>query len=201
MFFSFDGVDGAGKSTQIRLLAAALAQRGREVVTCRDPGSTPLGDRLRSILLDHHDTPIHRRAEMLLYMASRAQLVEQIIRPALAAGKIVISDRYLLANVVYQAHAGGLNPAEVWQVGQITVAGIMPRLIFLLDMPAELAARRIQRAPDRMEAQGLGYLEQVRQGFLTEARKRPGETVVLDANRPAEAIHADVMREVERALA
>ena len=111
---------------------------------------------------------------MLLYMASRAQLVEQVIRPALTAGKIVISDRYLLANVVYQAHAGGLNPADVWQVGQVTVAGIMPRLIFLLDMPAELAARRIQRAPDRMEAQGLGYLEQVRQGFLTEARKRPG---------------------------
>lgn len=201
MFFSFDGVDGAGKSTQIRLLADALAQRGREVITCRDPGSTPLGDRLRAILLDHHDTPIHRRAEMLLYMASRAQLVEQVIRPALTAGKIVISDRYLLANVVYQAHAGGLNPADVWHVGQITVAGIMPRLVFLLDMPAEHAARRIQRAPDRMEAQGLTYLEQVREGFLAEARKRPSEIVLLDADRPADAIHAEVMRELERALA
>jgi len=200
MFFSFDGVDGAGKSTQIRLLADAIIQRGREVVTCRDPGSTSLGDRLRSILLDHHDTPIHRRAEMLLYMASRAQLVEQVIRPALAAGKIVVSDRYLLANVVYQAHAGGLNPPDVWQVGQITVAGIMPRRVFLLDMPAELAALRIQRAPDRMEAQGLEYLERVRQGFLAEAQQRPDQIVVLDADRSAEAIHADVIREVERAL-
>ena len=145
--FQFRRRGGAGKSTQIRLLADAPTQRGREVVTCRDPGSTPLGDQLRSILLDHHDTPIHRRAEMLLYMASRAQLVEQVIRPALAAGKIVISDRYLLANIVYQAHAGGLNPSDVWQVGQITVAGIMPRLVFLLDMPAELASRRIQRCP------------------------------------------------------
>jgi len=198
MFFSFDGVDGVGKSTQIRLLAEALTKRGREVVTCRDPGSTPLGDRLRSLLLDHHDTPIHRRAEMLLYMASRAQLVEQVIRPALAAGKIVVSDRYLLANVVYQAHAGGLDPADVWQVGGVTVAGVMPRLVFLLDMPAELAARRIQRAPDRMEAQGLDYLEQVRQGFLVEASQRQGEIVVLDADRAAEAIHADVMREVQR---
>src|SRR5690349_9075923 len=116
MFFSFDGVDGTGKSTQIRLLAEALQQRGRTVVTCRDPGGTALGERLREILLGHHDTPIHRRAEMLLYMASRAQLVEELIRPALAAGKKVISDRYLLANVVYQAHAGGLDPADVWQV-------------------------------------------------------------------------------------
>jgi dTMP kinase len=201
MFFSFDGVDGSGKSTQIRLLADALRQRGCEVVTCRDPGSTALGERLREILLNHHDTPIHRRSEMLLYMAARAALVEEVIRPALAEGKIVISDRYLLANVVYQGHAGGLSPDEVWHVGEVTVAGLMPRLVFLLDMPAEKAASRIQRAPDRMESQGLEYLEQVRQGFLTEARRSPQQIVVLDADRPAEAIHADVLREVDRALA
>src|SRR5687768_12168510 len=110
MFFSFDGVDGVGKSTQIRLLVDALSERGHEVVTCRDPGGTPLGEKLRGLLLDHHDTPIHRRSEMLLYMASRAALVEDVIRPALAAGKIVVSDRYLLANVVYQGYAGGLAP-------------------------------------------------------------------------------------------
>src|SRR6187455_345848 len=137
MFFSFDGVDGSGKSTQIRLLADALRQRGLSVVTCRDPGSTALGERLREILLNHHGTAIHRRSEMLLYMASRAQLVEEVIRPALAAGRIVISDRYVLANVVYQAHAGGLDPADVWRVGEITVGGLMPRLVFVLDMPAE----------------------------------------------------------------
>jgi dTMP kinase len=200
MFFSFDGVDGVGKSTQINLLADALRQRGRDVVTCRDPGSTALGEALRKILLDHHDTAIHRRSEMLLYMAARAALVEEIIRPVLAAGKIVISDRYLLANVVYQGHAGGLNPDEVWCVGEVAVAGVTPRLTFLLDMPAELAAKRIQRAPDRMESQGLGYLESVRQGFLAEARQRPKEILVLDANRPPEAIHADVLRAAEQAL-
>src|SRR5262245_4116412 len=164
MFFSFDGVDGVGKSTQIRLLADALRQRGREVVTCRDPGGTALGERLREILLNHHATPIHRRSEMLLFMASRAQLVEEVIRPALEAGKIVISDRYLLATVVYQAHAGGLSPDAVWRVGDVTIDGVMPRMTFLLDMPAASAATRLQRAPDRMEAQGLDYLERVRQG-------------------------------------
>ena len=200
MFFSFDGVDGVGKSTQIQLLVEALRARGREVVTCRDPGGTPLGERLRAILLEHHGMAIHRRSEMLLYMASRAQLVEEIIRPALDAGKIVISDRYVLANVVYQAHAGGLDPADVWRVGEITVGGLMPRLVFVLDMPAELAARRIKRTQDRMEAQGLVFLESVRQGLLAEARQRPGEIVVVDADRPPEEVHAEVWGAVEKAL-
>jgi dTMP kinase len=199
MFFSFDGVDGTGKSTQIRLLAEALRASGREVVTCRDPGSTALGERLREILLHHHGTPIHRRSEMLLYMASRAQLVEEVIRPALAAGKIVLSDRYLLANVVYQAHGGGLDAGDVWRVGEVTVAGVMPRLVFLFDMPAEKAAQRIQRQPDRMEAQGLDYLERVRQGFLTEARRLAGTVAVIDADRSIEAIHADVWQRAQAA--
>lgn len=200
MFFSFDGVDGVGKSTQIQLLVETLRARGREVVTCRDPGGTALGERLRSILLEHHGIPINRRSEMLLYMASRAQLVEEIIRPALDAGKIVISDRYVLANVVYQAHAGGLDAADVWRVGEITVGGLMPQMVFVLDMPAELAARRIKRAQDRMEAQGLAYLESVRQGFLTEARQRPGQIIVVNADRPPELVHAEIWSLVEKLL-
>jgi dTMP kinase len=192
MFLSFDGVDGAGKSTQIRLLTEWLCARGKEVVECRDPGSTPLGEKLRSLLLDRHDAPIFRCSEMLLYMAARAQLVEEVIRPALAAGKWVLSDRFLLANVVYQAHAGGLDPDEVWQVGAVAVGGVMPRLTIVLDMPAEQAAARIQREHDRMEAQGLAYLERVRHGFLIEAARRPKEIVVIPAARPPEAVHADV---------
>jgi dTMP kinase len=199
MFVSFDGVDGVGKSTQIRLLVEALRSRGKEVVTCRDPGGTPLGERLREILLDHHGLEIHRRSEMLLYMASRAQLVEEVIRPALASGKTVISDRFLLANVVYQGHAGGLNPGEVWRVGEITVGGLMPDIVLVLDMPAERAAMRIQRAADRMEAQGLDYLESVRQGFLLEAREKPEKIIVINADRQPEAVHADVLRAVEQA--
>ena len=200
MFLSFDGVDGVGKSTQIRLLTDKLRANGCDVVNCRDPGGTPLGEKLRQILLEHHGMAIHRRSEMLLYMASRAQLVEETIRPALVAGKVVISDRYVLANVVYQAHAGGLDPADVWQVGKITVGGLMPRLVFVLDMPAERAASRIQREHDRMEAQGLAYLESVRQGFLIEARLRPDEIVVINADQPPEQVHAEVWKRVEGLL-
>jgi dTMP kinase len=200
MFLVFDGVDGTGKSTQIRLLADALRRRGRDVVTCRDPGSTALGERLREILLNHHGTAIHRRSEMLLYMAARSQLVEEVIRPALTAGQIVVSDRYLVANVVYQGHAGGLDPADVWRVGEVAVAGLMPRLTFVLDMPAHRAASRIQREHDRIESQGLAYLEQVRQGFLLEASRRPHEIVVIDADRPPDAVHAEILERVELRL-
>lgn len=205
MFFSFDGVDGAGKSTQIRLFADWLRGQVRDVVTCRDPGGTPLGERLRTLLLDHHDVPIDRRAEMLLYMASRAQLVAEVIRPALAAGKVVISDRYLLANVVYQAHAlegdgGNMTPDDVWRVGAVATGGLMPELVILLDIPADRAAARIQRSPDRLESRGLDYLERVRQGFLTEAARFPHSIVVINADQSVEAIHAEVIAAANRHL-
>lgn len=200
MFVSFDGVDGAGKSTQIRLLAEALKSRGHQVLTCRDPGGTPLGETLRQLLLGHHETSIHSRSEMLLYMASRAQLVEEVIRPALAEGKVVISDRYLLANVVYQGHAGGLEPDDVWSVGRVAVGGIMPDLVFVLDMPAARATLRIERAHDRMESRGLEYLTKVRDGFLVEAHLNREHIHILDADRPPGTIHADVLALVERTL-
>ncbi len=200
MFFSFDGVDGAGKSTQIGLLAEALRGQGRDVVTCRDPGGTPLGEKLRALLLDHHDVPVDQRTEMLLYMASRAQLVEEVIRPALDAGKVVISDRYLLASVAYQAHGGGLDPDDVWRVGAVTIGGVAPNLVLLLDMPAGKAAARIQRSPDRMESRGLAYLERVRQGFLTEASRFPHQVAVINADQPVEAIHANVLAAAHRFL-
>jgi dTMP kinase len=200
MFFSFDGVDGAGKSTQIRLLCEWLRERGHSVVTCRDPGGTQLGEALRAILLGHHDTPIHPRAEMLLYMASRAQLVEELIRPAIASGQLVVSDRFLLANVVYQAHGAGLDPDDVWRVGAVTVSGLMPRLVFLLDMPAERAAERMQRELDRMESRGLAYLQRVRQGFLTEAARFPQQVIVIDADRAVDLVHAEIVAATEKCL-
>lgn len=198
MFISFDGVDGAGKSTQIGLFCDWLRQYGWDVVTCRDPGGTPLGETLRAVVLGIQDEiPIDRRAEMLLYMASRAQLVEQIIRPALAAGKIVVSDRFLLANVVYQGHAGGLNVEDVWAVGQITVGGLMPDVTFILDIDPERSLERLRRDVDRMEAQGIDFLRRVRAGFLTEAARQPDRRIVVDANRPVEVIQADLRRLAE----
>lgn len=200
MFISFDGVDGAGKSTQVRLLCEWLAARGERYVTCRDPGSTSLGEKLRDVLLSHHDVPIHRRSEMLLYMAARSQLVEEIIRPALARGDWVLSDRYLLANVVYQAHAGGLDCEEVWETGRIATGGLLPNLTIVLDMPAAAAKERQGRPPDRMEAQGLEYMERVRQGFLTEAAAARIPIAVVAADRAPEVVHADVQKLVEQLI-
>jgi len=199
MFFSFDGIDGCGKSTQMELFIAWLRHSGRRVTTCRDPGSTELGEKLRDILLHKSDMLIGRRAEMLLYMASRAQLVEQVIRPALDAGDIVVSDRYLLANVVYQGHAGGLRVEDLWDVGQVAVDGLQPDRILLLDMDVTAAVRRMNREPDRMESQGLDYMQAVRQGFLAEAARRP-EIVVVDAARDIDVIQADIRRAAEDVL-
>jgi dTMP kinase len=199
MFFSFDGIDGVGKSTQLTLLVAWLRQRGCDVLTCRDPGSTELGERLREILLHKSDTPIGRRAEMLLYMASRAQMVDQVIRPALDAGRVVVSDRFLLANVVYQGYAGGLAVEDLWRVGEVAVAGLLPARIFLLDMDVVAAVQRRNRDPDRMESQGLDYMEAVRQGFLAEAARRQ-EIVVIDAGRDITTVQADIRRAAEGIL-
>jgi dTMP kinase len=180
LFFSIDGGDGVGKSTQSEMFCQWLRGQGREVLACRDPGSTQLGDAVREILLNRHDLEIHRRSEMLLYMAARAQLVEEIIRPALEQGKIVVSDRYLLANVVYQGYGGGLDVETLWQVGRVSTGGLMPDLTIVLDLPAKMAAGRINRQLDRMEQQGAAFHARVREGFLTEAARRPG-IVVIDA--------------------
>src|SRR5688500_9794445 len=125
LFLSLDGIDGTGKSTQGRLLAAWLRARGYHIVECADPGRTPVGAVLRSLLLDHR-REIALPCEAFLFMASRAQLVAEVIRPALAAGQVVISDRFLLANVVYQGHAGGLAPDLLWDMGRIATGGLEP---------------------------------------------------------------------------
>jgi dTMP kinase len=181
-----------GKSTQVQLFCDWLRDLGRDVVTCRDPGSTPLGESIRRLLLDRHDKPMGRRSEMLLYMAARAQLVEEVIRPALRAGRTVVSDRFLLANVAYQGHAGGLNPADIWSVGQVATDGVAPDLTFVLDMPVDAAGQRIRRELDRMEAQGRRFLDQVRQGFLAEAARHPDRIRVIAADRNIDAVQSDI---------
>lgn len=200
MFYSFDGVDGAGKTTQMELFCGWLRELGVPVVSCRDPGSTKLGEIIRSLLLERRDAPIHRRSEMLLYMAARAQLVEEIIRPALSADKTVVCDRYLLANVVYQGHAGGLGPESVWQVGEVATAKVVPDLTFLLDMDERAAAARIARAPDRMESQGPEFLRQVRQGYLREAARRPEHILVIDAARSVAEVQSEIRAAAQSAI-
>ena len=201
MFFSFDGADGVGKTTQIDKFCDAMRGRALDVVTCRDPGSTPLGEKVRQILLGSGpDTPISRRSEMLLYMAARAQLVEEVIAPALAAGKTVVSDRFLLANVVYQGHAGGLDVEEIWRIGNYATAGAQPDLTFLLDMEPKAAGDRISRSLDRMEQQGDAYRERLRAGFLAEARRAPDRIVVINADQSVEAVHTEILAAAEKVL-
>ena len=200
MFFSIDGGDGTGKSTQIELFAEWLRRRGHEVIVCRDPGTTSLGENVRDLLLGRHDLRIDRRSEMLLYMAARAQLVEEVIRPALAEGKMVVSDRYLLANVVYQGYAGGLDVATLWDVGRVAVDGLMPDLTIVLDMPTDDCAARLGGELDRMEQQGDAFHARVRKGFLDEAARQPDRIVVVDATGSIDRIEADVRRAARRVL-
>jgi dTMP kinase len=129
---------------------------------------------------------------MLLYMAARAQLVDEVIRPALAAGKVVVSDRYLLANVVYQGHAGGLDPPELWRVGRVATDGVEPDCVFVLDMTPEAAARRLNRPLDRIEQQGDEYRNRLRAGFLNEAATSYGRIHVIDASREVAQVQADI---------
>ena len=200
VFIVLDGLDGTGKSTQCQLLANRLRASGHEVVPCVDPGGTALGGQLREMLL-HHRGDIAPACEALLFMASRAQLVHETIRPALAAGRIVVSDRFLLANVVYQGHAGGLDVEQLWQVGRLSTGGLEPDLTLVLDLPVEDALARRGRAADRMESRGREYQQRVRDGFLTEARRRPETVRVVDARPSAAAVHEAIWREVTHVLA
>ncbi len=181
---------GNRRSCGCSVSACAL---GYEIVVCRDPGSTELGERIREVLLSREaSTAIARRSEMFLYMAARAQLVEEVIQPALAEGKTVVSDRYVLANIVYQGHAGGLDVADVRHVGQVATGGITPDCIFLLDMKVEEADRRMSRALDRMESQGPEYRRRLREGFLAEAARSSGKIHVIDASLSIDEVQAEI---------
>jgi dTMP kinase len=194
MFLSIDGGDGTGKSTQLELLGQWLREHGHDLVACRDPGSTPLGEAIRGILLDRHDLHIHRRAEMLLYMAARAQMVEDVIRPALEQGKTVLCDRYLLANVVYQGYAGGLDIENLWEVGRAATGGLLPDLTIVLDVPPDVAASRMNRPLDRMEKQGDDFHARVREGFRTEAARKPNKIVLLSAVGSIDDVQAEIRK-------
>jgi dTMP kinase len=200
VFLSLDGLDGTGKSTQCRLLAERLRTEGYTVTTCADPGGTPVGDRLRRMLL-HGREEMTPACQALLFMASRAQLTEEVIRPALAAGGVVVSDRYLLANVVYQGHAGGLDVDQLWQVGRFSTGGLEPDLTVVLDLPVEEAAARRTAPADRIEGQAEAYHLRVRLGFLAEAKRHADRMRVVDAARSVYEVHEDVWRAVADVLA
>src|SRR6266849_8135955 len=193
LFISLDGLDGTGKSTQCRLLADWLRKEGREVIECADPGGTSAGDAIREILLGQkHDLALP--CEALLFMASRAQLTAEVIRPALDAGRTVVADRFLLANVVYQGHAGGLDPNQLWEIGRLATGGLLPHLTFVLDLPVATALSRRSGPADRVESRDIAYHSRVREGFLAEARRHPDIIKVVDANQPIPSVHEQIRR-------
>lgn len=180
-FLTLEGIDGSGKSSQLERLAGWLRELGLDVVTCRDPGSTAAGDAVRGILLHRQEIPLDPTAEMLLYMAARAQLVAEVIRPALARGAWVVSDRFLLSNVVYQGHAGGLGADTVWRVGKTATGGLRPDLVLWLDIDLTTAAARMQRDLDRLESRGDAFRERLRAGYAAEAAADPEKVCRVDA--------------------
>jgi dTMP kinase len=191
-FISLEGIDGAGKSAQIGRLADWLRSTGRGVTTCRDPGSTPVGDAVREILLDRHDLHLAATAEMFLYMAARAQLVDEVLEPALARGEWVVSDRYLLSNIVYQGHAAGLDPETIREVGRVATRDRMPDLVLLLDVDLETSARRIARPLDKLENRGDDYRARLRSGYLAEAARQADRVVMIDARPGIDEVAAAI---------
>lgn len=195
MFIAVDGGDGAGKSAQIAYLVNWFQQRGREVAFFRDPGDTPLGDALREILLARKDLAICPEAETALFMAARAQLVRDKIRPALATGKIVLVDRFLLSTVVYQGYAVDGDAETIWRLGTRLTGGLLPDVTFVLDCPVDVAFGRMNRSKDRVESKGANFHRRVRDGFLHavadwERFGVPGKAFVVDATQTPEEVSA-----------
>ncbi len=188
-----DGGEGCGKSTQSKLLREKLASGPVEIVAVRDPGATRIGEVIRAILLDPENTDISMRCEMLLYMAARAQMMKEIIVPALSRGACVVSDRFVSSTLAYQLHGDGLTAAEIVAVADVAIHGRRPDLTLLLDMPVEKSAARLNRALDRIERRPSEYHQSVRQNYLRQADADPQRVKIIAADRDMSAVHAEVM--------
>lgn len=199
--FTFEGPEGSGKSTQIELLAAELTGMGHEVVVTREPGGTELGEQIRHLLIHSSDkTKISPEAELLLFAASRAQLVRELIAPSLAEGKIVLCDRFLDSTTVYQGAARSISSDPVSYINHFAVGGAIPALTFILDVSVEESVKRIKiRAtdlPDRMEQENIDFYHKVREGYLLLANSLPKRFHVIDGTRKKESIQEEILRTV-----
>jgi dTMP kinase len=196
-FVVFEGGDGSGKSTQMSALVRWLQARGADVVTTREPGGTGIGRRVRDVLLDPDLGDMNPRTEALLYAADRAQHVAEVIRPALEAGKIVVSDRFVDSSLAYQGVARELGLEEVYDISRWATNGLMPDVVFFLSMESRLGLRRIDGDPDRIEQEGSSFHDKVGAAYLELALRYPDRFVVLDANRPQSEVHQDVVEAFE----
>jgi dTMP kinase len=215
-FIVFDGTEGCGKSTQVRLLQEKLEAAGASVLAVRDPGSTRIGEQIRQILLNPEHDEMGMRCEMLLYMAARAQMMVQTILPALGSGKTVICDRFISSTLAYQGGGDGLKVEEITAVGDIAVKGRWPDMTFILDLPVEVSMARVkpkfllpfpaqvqseiaqEMCKDRIELRPTEYHETVRRNYLEQARAHPERYRVVDATQPAQKVHEKVMKALGR---
>ncbi len=201
LFVTIEGCEGAGKSTQCTLLALALERHGYPTYTAREPGGTPVSEQIRNILLDPGNGEITPHVELLLYLASRAQLVRQVILPALEQGTVVVSDRFHHSTLAYQGGARGLGLEEVERINSFATGGLLPEITFLLDLPPEDGFLRKQgTAADRMEGAGIEFHRRVREVFLELAEREPERIVVLDAREPVEKIAVQIENRVFQLL-
>ena len=196
-FVVFEGGDGSGKSTQMAALVRWLEARGAGVVTTREPGGTDVGRRIRELLLDPSAASMDPRTEALLYAADRAQHVAEVIRPALEAGKIVVSDRFVDSSLAYQGVARELGLEEVYRISRWATVDLMPDVVFFLSMDSRLGLRRIDGDPDRIEREDSSFHDKVGAAYLELAERYPDRFVVLDANRPQSEVHQDVVEAFE----
>jgi dTMP kinase len=205
MLISFEGPEGSGKTTQIGMLARRLEELKREVVVTREPGGTPIGEEIRH-LLKHHVSgeAMQPETELLLFAASRAQLVREVITPALRRGAVILSDRYLDSTTVYQGVARSLKPDPVSQINQFAVGEVMPTLTFVIDVPPEVSLARIKRRvsdlPDRMERENIDFYHKIRQGYLVLAQSLPDRFRVIDGTRGVDEVGARIWEEIKPLL-
>lgn len=198
MFITVEGIDGCGKSTQADLIARALEHAGHRVLRLREPGGAKISEQIRGILLDPANNEMGDVCELLLYEAARAQLVHQIIEPALAAGQTVVCDRFYDSTTAYQAFADGLDRNMVAQANMLAVNGVHPNLTFVFDLPVQEAYRRRlgRSAEDRLELKGLEFQEKVARGFRALAAEEPARVKLIDAARSVEEVFASVEQEL-----
>jgi dTMP kinase len=205
LFITFEGGEGSGKSTQLRLLGRRLRAFPGEVVETRDPGGTTIGKEIRTLLLSRESAPMAEAAELLLYEASRAQLVREVISPALARGAIVLSDRFTDSTLSYQGYGRGLDLDLIKRLNQLAAAGLRPDLTLLLDVDPRVGLDRCARVAgteamsrDRIEQEPLGFHQRIREGYLALARQEPERIRVIDARQSVAEIEAAVWEEFVR---
>lgn len=194
-FFSLEGVDGSGKSTQLAMLAEHFRKSGRDVVTVREPGGTPVSDKIRQLILSP-ENPIVPAAELLLFSAARAQLVSQVIAPALSAAKVVLADRFGWSTLAYQGYGRGMDPATIKDLFAIACGDIWPIHSFLLDLPVGSMRARLEsggRPADRMESESAAFFEKVRRGYLAIAEEHPDRFTVVDGGQSPQAVNNAIL--------